>query len=298
MIKDLKLFDGVVLFTQVVNSGGFTAASLINGHSTSFISKEINKLESRLGVRLLSRTTRKISLTPEGQAFFQQCEQMIIDAEQALGIINQANIEPKGVLKISCPVGYGMSHLQSVLIEYTRLYPDVKLDLDFNDRKVDVIQEGYDLAIRATNQLEDSTLVCKKIASYKSHIIASHQYLTLNGTPKKPEDLLTHKCLSYSNLKNPTKWKFESLTGDSIQVEVPATILCNNAEMELAMVLQHKAICRLPAFYMEKELKEKQVVVLFEDYKQTPINIYALYPSRKHLSPKVRKFLDLLTSVH
>jgi DNA-binding transcriptional LysR family regulator len=296
MIKDLKLFDGVVLFTQVVNSGGFTAASIINGHSTSYISKEINKLESRLGVRLLSRTTRKISLTPEGQAFFQQCEQMIIDAEQALGIINQANIEPNGVLKMSCPVGYGMSHLQSVLIEYTRLYPDVKLDLDFNDRKVDVIQEGYDLAIRATNQLEDSTLVCKKIASYKSHIIASHQYLTLNGIPKKPEDLLTHKCLSYSNLKNPTKWKFESLTGDSIQVEVPATILCNNAEMELAMVLQHKAICRLPAFYMEKELKEEQVVVLFEDYKQTPINIYALYPSRKHLSPKVRKFLDLLTS--
>ncbi|WP_441002575.1 LysR family transcriptional regulator [Pseudocolwellia agarivorans] len=298
MIKDLKLFDGVVLFTQVVNSGGFTAASIINGHSTSYISKEINKLESRLGVRLLSRTTRKISLTPEGQAYFQQCEQMIIDAEQALGIINQANIEPKGVLKMSCPIGYGMSHLQSALIDYTRLYPDVKLDLDFNDRKVDVIQEGYDLAIRATHQLEDSTLVCKKIASYKSHIVASHQYLTLNGIPKKPEDLVAHKCLSYSNLKSPTKWKFESLEGEKVQVEVPATILCNNAEMELAMVLQHKGICRLPAFYMEKELKEKQLAILFEDYKQTPINIYALYPSRKHLSPKVRKFLDLLTKAN
>lgn len=294
MNNNLKLFDGVVLFTQVVNSGGFTAASLINGHSTSFISKEINKLESRLGIRLLSRTTRKISLTPEGQAFYQQCEQMIIDAEQALGIINQANTEPKGVLKISCPVGYGLSHLQSVLLQYSSLYPDVKLNLDFNDRRVDVIQEGYDLAIRATQYLEDSSLVCKKIASYKAYTVASPQYLKLNGTPVKPEELSTHKCLSYSNLKNPTKWKFESLTGEHFQVEVPATVLCNNAEMELAMVLQNKGICRLPEFYMEKELKESKVVILFDNFKQVNIDIYALYPSRKHLSPKVRKFLDLL----
>ncbi|WP_077337850.1 LysR family transcriptional regulator [Pseudocolwellia agarivorans] len=294
MKNNLKLFDGMVLFTQVVNSGGFTAASLVNGHSTSFISKEINKLESRLGVRLLSRTTRKISLTPEGQAFYQQCEQMIIEAEQALGIINQANTEPKGVLKISCPIGYGMSHLQSPIAEYSTLYPDVKLDLDFNDRKVDVIQEGYDLAIRATQYLEDSSLVCKKIASYKAYTVASPLYLKQHGTPLKPEDLSTHKCLSYSNLKNPTKWKFETLSGEVVQVDVPATILCNNAEMELAMVLQNKGICRLPEFYMEKELKENKVVILFEGFKQVNIDIYALYPSRKHLSPKVRKFLDLL----
>jgi len=294
MKSDLTLFDGVVLFTQVVNCGGFTAASLINGHSTSFISKEINKLEARLGIRLLNRTTRKISLTPEGQAYFEQCEQMIIDAEHALGTINQANIAPQGVLKISCPVGYGMSHLQSTLIKYSTMYPNVKLNLDFNDRRVDVIQEGYDLAIRAAQHLDDSTLVCKKIASYKAYIIASHQYLATHGTPKKPEDLLQHQCISYSNLKAPTRWKFESLTGKHFQVDVPATILCNNAEMELAMVMQHKGICRLPEFYMEKELKEQRIAVLFDDFKRDNINIYALYPSRKHLSAKVRKFLDLL----
>lgn len=294
MNNNLKLFDGVVLFTQVVNSGGFTAASLINGHSTSFISKEINKLETRLGIRLLSRTTRKISLTPEGVAYFQQCEQMIIDAEQSLGVINQANIQPQGVLKISCPIGYGLSHLQSVIVQYSSLYPDVKLELDFNDRRIDVIQEGYDLAIRAAEYLEDSSLVCKKIASYQSYIVASHEYLKTHGTPKLPQDLLKHKCISYSNLKNPTKWKFESLLGKKTQVEVPATILCNNAEMELAMVMQDKGICRLPEFYMEKELKGKKVVVLFNDYKNINVDIYALYPSRKHLSPKVRRFIDLL----
>lgn len=297
MNKNLKLFDGVVLFTQVVNSGGFTAASLINGHSTSFISKEINKLEARLGVRLLSRTTRKISLTPEGQAYFQQCEQMIIDAEQALGIINQANLQPQGVLKISCPIGYGLSHLQPVLVQYSTLYPDVKLVLDFNDCRVDVIQEGYDLAIRAAEYLDDSSLVCRKIASYQSYIVASHQYLKINGTPKVPEDLLQHRCISYSNLKTPTKWKFESLMGEHSQVDVPATILCNNADLELAMVMQSKGICRLPEFYMEKELRDNKVVVLFNDFKNINVDIYALYPSRKHLSPKVTKFLDLITHV-
>jgi DNA-binding transcriptional LysR family regulator len=296
MINNLKLFDGVVVFTQVVNSGGFTAASIVNGHSTSFISKEINKLEARLGVRLLSRTTRKISLTPEGEIFYQQCEQMIIDAEQGLGLINQANIEPQGVLKISCPVGYGMTHLQSPLVEYSRLYPDVKLELDFNDRKVDVIQEGYDLAIRATQSLDDSSLICKKITSYKSYIVATPQYLKLHGVPTKPEDLLAHRCICYSNLKAPNKWLFESLKGKLYKVNVPSAILCNNAQMELLMVLQHKGICRLPEFYMEKELKEKKVIILFQDYKQVNINIYALYPSRKHLSPKVRKFLDLLVN--
>ena len=259
MMSDLKLFDGIVLFTQVVNGGGFSAAAAINGHSTSFISKQISKLESRLGVRLLSRTTRKISLTPEGNAFYQQCEQMIIDAEQALGIINQANTQPKGVLKISCPIGYGITHLQAILLEYSQLYPDVK-----------------------------------KITSYKSYIIASHHYLALHGTPTKPQDLLTHQCLSYSHLKHPTKWKFETLTGEISYVDVPATILCNNAEMELAMVLQHKGICFLPEFYLQKELEEKQVAILFADFKQPDINIYALYPSRKHLSPKVRAFIDLL----
>lgn len=219
---------------------------------------------------------------------------MIIDAEQAVGIINQANVAPQGVLKISCPVGYGMTHLQAPLMEYSTLYPDVKLELDFNDRKVDVIQDGYDLAIRATQYLEDSSLVCRKISSYKSYIVASPQYLKLHGTPTKPEDLLTHKCISYSNLKTPTKWSFESLMGEHLKIDVPNAILCNNAEMELLMVLQHKGICRLPEFYMEKELKEEKVIILFQNYKQANIDIFALYPSRKHLSPKVRKFLDLL----
>ena len=172
MSTNLALFEGVVLFTQVVKSGGFTAASLVNGHSTSFISKEINKLETRLAVRLLNRTTRKVSLTPEGEEFYEQCRQMIIDAEQALGIINQANIEPRGVLKLSCPVGFGLSHIVPVLNRYLKDHPQVKFDLDFNDRHVDVVQEGYDLAIRATSHMPDSSLVCRKISSYKAYTIA------------------------------------------------------------------------------------------------------------------------------
>lgn len=294
MNTDIKLFDGFVLFIQVVKANGFTAASLINGHSTSFISKEINKLESRLGVRLLNRTTRKISLTPEGNVFYHQCEQMLIDAEHSLSLMYRAKVKPKGILKISCPIGYGMTHLQPIFIEYSNLYPDVNLVLDFNDRKVDIIEEGYDLVIRASQYLDDSTLICKKITSYNTYIIASQEYLKSNGTPKIPEDLLIHKCISYSNLKNPTKWSFESQKGKKIQINVPATILCNNAEIELSMVLNHKGVCRLPEFYIEKELKENTVTVLLKDFILDKVDIYALYPSRKHLSPKIIKFIEIL----
>jgi len=293
--NNLNLFDGMVLFTQVVNSGGFTAAALVNNHSTSYISKEINKLESRLGTRLLNRTTRKISLTAEGEAFFKQCEQMIIDAEQALGILNQTNMAPRGLLKISCPVGFGMSYLGKVFSQYATLYPEVQLDLDLSDRRVDIVQDGYDLAIRATDQLNDSSLVCKKFSSFKLKTVASHGYIKKYGMPKSPEDLINHHCISYRNAKTPTKWEYETLTGNRISVDVPPTILCNNAEMEVMFILEDRGICRLPEFYLQKELEQGKLVVLFEDYKEKDIDIYALYPSKKHLSAKVRKFIDLLT---
>ncbi len=294
MSNDLNLFDGMVLFTQVVNNGGFSAASLVNGHSTSYISKEINKLETRLGVRLLHRTTRKISLTPEGEAFFKTCDQMIIDAEQALAVMNQVNVEPRGVLKISCPIGLGVSYLTPILSKYMELYPQVKLDLDFDDRHVDVVQEGYDLAIRATSKLVDSSLVCKKLSSFKAHTIASSDYLKKHGTPKVPADLSTHQCLSYGNLKHPTKWVYETFDGKFESVEVPATVMCNSGSVKVQLVLQNKGICRLPEFYIEQELKSGQLIILFKDYKETVIDLYALYPSRKHLSAKVRKLIDLM----
>lgn len=292
--KDSKLFDGIIIFTQVVKCGSFFKAAEVTGHSNSYISKTINKLEARLAVRLLNRTTRSLSLTPEGKVYFEQCQQLVSDAEDALNLLNQNTIQPKGVLKISCPVAFAQGYLQDFLSKYLQHYPEVELQLDLNDRRVDLIQDGFDLVIRATDQLEESSLICRKIYSCKSYTVASSNYLEAFGRPFKPEQLSEHQCLCYSNLKTPKRWHYTDHNGNDIQVDVSARLLCNSAQMELAMVKAGHGICRLPEFAMEQELKDKSLEILFTDYPEPIINVYAIYPSRKHLSPKVRCFIDLL----
>jgi DNA-binding transcriptional LysR family regulator len=293
--KQTKLFDGVVIFTQVVNCGSFSAAAAKTGHSNSYISKEINKLESRLSVRLLNRTTRSLSLTPEGRVYFEQCLQMVSDAQDGLALLDQRNVKPSGKFKISCPVAFAEGYLQDTLFEYMKRYPDVQLELDLNDRRVDLVQGGFDLVIRATDQLEESSLICKKIYSCKGYTVASEEYLKRFGRPNKPEELVGHHCLCYSNLKKPTRWNYVSDDNKEVFVDVICKVLCNSAHMELAMVLAGHGICRLPEFAMKQALKAGKLEILFPDYLAPDVNVYAVYPSRKHLSPKVRCFIDLLT---
>lgn len=290
-----KLFDGMVIFHQVVSCGGFSAAAAVTGHSTSYISKAINQLEQRVGARLLHRTTRSIGLTPEGEVFWQHCQQMIQDAEHALAQVRQAELEPKGTLKISCPLGFGSNHLKPIISKYLELYPMVNLQLDLNDRKVDLVQDGYDLAIRATMELEESSLVCRKIYSCKTYTVATKAYLAKHGTPRQPQDLQHHDCICYANLKQPNRWEYHDSQGKAIAVAVRSKVLCNNAAMELAMVKAHHGICRLPAFHMEPELLSGQVEVILDDYISPEINVYAVYVSRQHLSPKIRRFIDLIS---
>ena len=292
--KDTQLFDGVVIFTHVVNCGSFTAAAEITGHSTSYISKEINKLEARLALRLLNRTTRTLSLTPEGKVYYEQCQQLVLDAQDALTLLSQSHVSPKGKFKISCPVAFSQGYLQNIILEYMRLYPEVQLELELNDRQVDLVQDAFDLVIRATGQLEESSLICKKIYTSKGLVVASKEYIERYGKPTHPSELAEHACLCYSNLKNPYRWQFTSLDKSPFFVDVKCKVLCNSAHMELAMVIAGEGICRLPEFVMEQELKEGKLEVLFNDYLAPEINVYAIYPSRKHLSPKVRCFIDLL----
>ncbi|MCL1146794.1 LysR family transcriptional regulator [Shewanella marinintestina] len=288
-----KLFDGIVIFAQVVKSGGFSAAAEALGHSTSYVSKEVNKLETRLGVRLLNRTTRSIGLTPEGEAYYQQCLQLISDAELAVGLITQDNVSPKGVLKLSCPVGFAQNHLQDIISEYINRYPNVSLELELSDQRTDVIADGYDLAIRASAHLEESSLICRKIYSSKAYTVASKEYISRHSKPHHPRELATHNGICYSNLKQPSRWDYIDTDGKPFFVDVRQKILCNNGHMQLAMVLAGHGIARLPSFYMEEALNDNRLEILFESCPNTEIDVYVVYPSRKHLSPKVRAFIDL-----
>lgn len=296
MAYNAQLLDGMVVFVEVVNSGSFTQAAQNSGHSTSYISKEIHKLESRLGLRLMHRTTRSLSLTPEGEAYFQQCNLIINQAEEAESALSGQQLEPKGDLRISCPTSFGLSQMPCIIADFLDRYPLVNLDVDLNNRKVDMITEGYDILVRGAHQLDDSSLISRKVYSSHAVTIASPEYLEKYGTPTHPEELVNHQTISYSCVKQPNVWHFVDPDNRAFHVQVKSRLLTNNSELELDLCLAGKGITRMPKFNLNGELESGKLVQLFTDYDKFKIDIYLIYPSRKHLSSKVRCFIDFVSA--
>lgn len=290
-----QLLDGVVIFAQVIDSGSFTNAAEATGRSTSYISKEINKLEARLGVRLLNRTTRSISLTPEGELYYRQGQNIIADAQQIELQLAGQQQEPQGRLKVSCPVSFGLSRVRPILASYMSQNPKVTVELELDDRMVDVVSEGFDVVFRASDQLEDSSLISRKIISSRGITLASPDYLKIHGTPKHPAELSQHKTITFSRLKNHSLWRFIDQNGKETEVKVSSHVLTNSAEMELALCVAGQGITRLPLFNLNGEIERSELVELFGDYIPHKIDVFLLYPSRKHMSSKVRSFIDYMT---
>lgn len=295
MTYNAQLLDGMVIFVEVVNSGSFTQAANNSSHSTSYISKEINKLESRLGLRLMHRTTRSLSLTPEGEAYYQQCTLIITQAEEAESTLSGQQLEPKGDLRISCPTSFGLSQMPHIIADFLDRYPLVNLDVDLNNRKVDMITEGYDILVRGAHQLDDSSLISRKVFSSHAVTIASPDYLARYGTPIHPNELVNHQTISYSYVKQPNIWQFVDEEQKPFQVQVKSRLLTNNSELELDLCMAGKGITRMPNFNLNGELESGKLVQLFTDFDRHKIDIYLIYPSRKHLSSKVRCFIDFVS---
>ncbi|KXF83466.1 LysR family transcriptional regulator [Enterovibrio coralii] len=289
-----QLFDGMVIFTEVIKYGSFTKAAEKTGHSTSYISKEINKLEERLGVRLLHRTTRTLNLTPEGELYFEQCRQIVQDAAQLESAMLGHQSTPKGHLKISCPTSFGLITLAPLIRKFTDTYPDITFDVELNDRKIDLVAEGIDIAIRATQYLEDSSLISRKFMTSEGVTVASPDYLKANGTPTHPSELKDHRVISYTNLPNYNTWRYSEKNGDLIEVNVDSFMTSNSSQLILSMCLEGRGIIRTPRFNMRDELRTGELVELFAEYPRTQIEIYLVYPSRKHMSSKVRSFIDFV----
>jgi DNA-binding transcriptional LysR family regulator len=292
MSPPTDLLDGMVIFAEVVNAGSFTRAADNTGHSTSYISKEINKLEQRLGVRLMNRTTRTQHLTAEGELFYQQCQQIIADANEVQSALLGQQQQASGNLRISCPYSLGITRLQPLFAGFMACHPQVTLDVDMNNRKVDVIADGFDIVIRATAQLEDSSLISRRIMRSRSVTLASPSYLQQYGTPVHPHELAQHQCLTYSNLKYPRLWHYKNQYGMEVSVEVESRMSINSSEVELAMCCAGLGIARMPEFVLDDQLQTGELIELFADYQVSPIDIYLIYPSRKHMSAKVRSFID------
>lgn len=291
-VANIDLLDGIAVFVEVINSGSFTAAARTVGHSTSYVSKEITRLEKRLGSRLLNRTTRTISLTDAGRAYYERCNQIVIDAKNAECSINQMQETPGGLLRISVPGSFGSKYLLDVLPQFMHQYPEVKLEVEFNDRLIDVVAEGYDVVIRV-GEIKDTSLVARKFTSSRGVVVASPDYIKRKGCPKQAEDLAQHDCIAYSLLPTPTHWDFYK-KGVRSSVTVDPRVMCNSAAIEVAMVAQGIGITRLPLFTCEPEVASGDLKIILEDYDQIKFDVYAVYPHRQYLTAKVRVFVDFV----
>ena len=291
-VANTNLLDGVAVFVAVINAGSFTTAAHALGHSTSYVSKVITRLEKRLGSRLLNRTTRTISLTDAGRAYYERCNQLVIDAENAERSINQLQEKPSGLLRINAPGSFASKYLLDVLPKFMQRYPEVKLEVEFNDRLIDIVAEGYDVVIRV-GEIKDSNLVARKFTSSHSVVVASPDYLKRRGRPKQAEDLAQHDSIVYSLLPAPTQWIFYK-DGIRSSVTVEPRAICNSPDIEVAMAVQGIGITRLPLFTCEKEVANGKLQVILEDYDQLKYDIYAVYPHRQYLTAKVRAFVDFV----
>ncbi|MFV9615556.1 MAG: LysR family transcriptional regulator [Gammaproteobacteria bacterium] len=291
-VANTNLLDGVAVFVGVINSGSFTAAAQALGHSTSYVSKEITRLEKRLGSRLLNRTTRTISLTDAGRAYFERCNQIVIDAENAERSISQLQDKPRGLLRVNAPVSFASIYLLDYLSEFMNRFSEITLEVEFNDRMIDVVAEGYDVVIRA-GKIQDSNLVARKFTTSKSVVVASPDYLKKNGRPSQASELEQHACLAYSLLPNSTLWNFVK-DGSHTAVNINPRLMANNAGLEVAMAKNGVGIGRLPLFCCEQEITKGTLEIILQDYEQPEIGVYAVYPHRQYLTARVRAFVDFL----
>lgn len=287
------MLSGIDVFVQVVELGGFTATARQLGKSTSFVSKEVARLETRLGTRLLNRTTRSISLTESGRLYFDQCRQIVTDAIEAERSIVDRGAIPRGTLKISAPVSFGLGYLAAALPEFLDTYPEISLDLEFNDRMVDIVAEGFDVVLRI-GRLRDSSLIARQINTSRSLTVAAPDYWKRHGTPAHPTDLARHQCIGYSLVPFPTRWEYRDAAGQPITVDVETRIQCNSAELECSLAVAGVGVTRMPEFACAEALAQGLLEPVLTEFAPPPLGIYAIYPQRGYLSPKVRVLIDFL----
>lgn len=285
-------FQEMLTFSAVVDAGSFVGGANTLDMSKAAVSRYIGDLETRLGVRLLHRTTRKLSLTQEGEVFYARCKELLSNISDAELEITSRTAEAVGVLRISAPVTFGVLHLANLWGEFASKHPKVSLDITLSDRVVDIIEDGFDVAIRIA-QLPNSTLISKKLASTQMVLCASPQYIKRNGKLTHPADLAKHSILAYTYWSMRDEWTFEGPEG-SVTVKTVPRLKTNNGDTNLACALNDQGIVLQPSFLVGKYIKVGELVELIPEYKSIELGIYAIYPTRKLVSPKVRLLIDFL----
>ncbi len=280
-------------FVNVVDNGGFTEAARKMGMSKSAISKNVSSLETRLAVRLLNRTTRRVSPTEVGLAYYDRARGVLNDANDADSMVTSMQQSPRGSLRISVPVSFGVGQLSGVVAKFLCTYPDVDINMVLDDRFVELVAEGFDLAIRI-GVLENSSLMARKLAETRMILVASPDYLERNGTPTTIDDLTSHHLLHYSNMSTGNFWRLKSPSGEERQVRVGGRLTANNGESLLKAAEAGLGLILMPTFLQGTSLEEGRLKQVLPECCPDPLGIYAVYPPGPFPQPKLRALIDFL----
>jgi DNA-binding transcriptional LysR family regulator len=280
------------VFSKVVAAGSLSAAARDMGVSTAVVSRRLAALEARLGVRLVNRTTRRLALTDEGASYHEACARILGEIEDADAAAAAQRVEPQGILKVALPASFGHKHIAPLVPPFAERYPKIQLLLSLSDRTVNVIEEGYDLAIRI-GELEDSSLAARKLAPNRRVVCASPEYLRTHVAPRTPDDLPQHNCLTTTDLH--MNWEYKGMDGKRGTVRVTGRYACDNWEVLREWALAGLGVALKSTWDVRRQLEDGSLVRLLPGYDfGTDVAIYAIYPHRRHLPAKTRVFIDYL----
>lgn len=285
-------YEQLEAFVKVVDHHSFSAAGEKMGVVKSVLSRRVSELESRLGVKLLNRTTRKLSLTGAGEQLYQQVSLLLAELDEAELKVSEEQFSLSGRLRIAAPLSFGYRHLSAVISEFVRLHPNIDVNMDLNDRQIDLVEEGYDLAIRI-GDLADSTLIGRKLGLIRFITVASEEYLARNGEPRHPSELVNHDGLFYTNISERHEWQF--VDNDKPIVAVPRHRLnANNGDFLVQAALNGMGIVYSPTFLVDEYRRSGQLKAVLEKYQRPPAGMYALFPPGRLIPRRAKELVEFL----
>lgn len=286
-------FQALRVFSQVVESGNFSVAAEKLALSATAASRHVAELEAHLQTRLLNRTTRRVSLTESGRAFYERAVQVLADLDEAEQEASRAAVVPRGTIKLTASVNFGVRHVAPAIAAFLAAHPAVRFDVSLSDRIVDLVEEGFDLGVRIGLPGSDN-IVARSLGETRLVPCASPAYLQARGAPRVPEDLARHNCFTYEYVTPRNVWRFRDPAGVERSVRVSGNLHSNNGDLLSEAAVQGAGIVFEPGFIVGADVRAGRLVPLLQEYVPAPMPIYAVYPSRKHLSAKVRVFVDFL----
>jgi len=284
--------EDMTVFIRVVDAGGISRAAEQLGIAKSAVSRRLVDLETRLGIRLLNRTTRTSSLTEAGRGFYERSIKIVDDISELNALASDSNTCLEGTINLAAPLSFGLSHLAPAIDDFLSLHPELTININFSDRQINLIEEGLDLAVRIAD-LKDSSLIARKLSPIRTQLCASPEYLKKQGTPETLDDLKHHPLLHY-NLSNTSSWKLTDSQGEQHFIHVKAKINANNGDFLKDMAIAGHGILMIPTFISWKAIANGELVPLLSDYMTPQLNAYAVYPQTRYLSQRTRVLIDFL----